>query len=54
MFRSSENKELTFVSKCFQNKKKEEIGHYGQTLIRIAYPMKSKLRITIISVSLRA
>jgi len=32
MFRSSENKELTFVSNCFQNKKKEEIGHYGQTL----------------------
>jgi len=33
MFRSSENKELTFVSNCFQNKKKEEIGHYGQALI---------------------
>ena len=34
MFRSSENKEFTFVNDCFQNKKKEEIGHYGQTLIK--------------------
>jgi len=33
MFRSSENKELRFVSNYFQNKKKEEIGHYGQALI---------------------
>ena len=33
MFRSSKNKEFTFVNDCFQNKKKEEIGHYGQALI---------------------
>jgi len=33
MFRSSENKEFTFVNDCFRNKKKEEIGHYGRTLI---------------------
>ena len=32
MFRSSENKEFTFVNDCFQNKKKEEIGHYERTL----------------------
>jgi len=31
MFRSSENKEFTFVNDCFQNKKKEEIR--GQILI---------------------
>jgi hypothetical protein len=35
MFRNSENKELTFVSKCFQNKKKEEIGHYRRTLFNV-------------------
>ena len=34
MLRSSDNKEFTFVNDCFQNKKKEEIGHYGQTLNR--------------------
>jgi len=38
MFRSPENKEFTFVNDCFQNKKKEEIGYYGQTLIRSKYP----------------
>ena len=32
MFRSSENKEFTFVIDCFQNKKKDEVGHSGQTL----------------------
>ncbi len=43
-FRSSENKpayrqgrEFTFVSDCFQNKKKEEIEHYGQVLNKISY-----------------
>jgi hypothetical protein len=25
-------KEFTFVNDCFQNKRNEEIGHYGQTL----------------------
>jgi len=34
MFRSFENKEFTFVNDCFQNKKKEEIGHYGWTLFK--------------------
>ncbi len=28
-------KEFTFVNDCFQNKHNEEIGHYGQTLIRM-------------------
>ena len=26
-------KEFTFVNDCFQDKKREEVGHYGQTLI---------------------
>ena len=36
MFRSSENKKSSLrQDDCFQNKKKEEIGHYGQTLFRM-------------------
>ena len=31
MFRSFENKEFTLVIDCFQDKKKDEVGHYGQT-----------------------
>jgi len=27
-------KEFAFVNDCFQNKNNEEIGHYGQTLIK--------------------
>ena len=32
---SSENKEFTFVNDCFRNKKREEVGHYGQTLFAL-------------------
>ena len=28
-------KEFTFVNDCFKYERNEEIGHYGQTLIRI-------------------
>ena len=42
MFRSSENKEFTFVNDCFQNKKKEEIGYYGQTLHKKNCPTKKQ------------
>ena len=35
MFRSSENKESRLrQDDCFQNKKREEIRHYGQALIK--------------------
>jgi hypothetical protein len=36
MFRSFENKDLTFVSNCFRNKKKDEMGHYGQALMFVS------------------
>ena len=28
-------KEFTTVNDCFQDKSNDEIGHYGQTLIRV-------------------
>ena len=33
-FLCSENKEFTFVNDYFQNKKREEVGHYGQALFK--------------------
>ena len=30
-------KEFTFVNDCFSSERNEEIGHYGQTLIKNKY-----------------
>ncbi|MCF6334098.1 MAG: hypothetical protein L3J11_12520, partial [Draconibacterium sp.] len=44
--RSQKIKEFTLVNDCFSDKRNEEVGFYGQTLIRKKF-MNKEIQITV-------